>query len=137
MKYLGIDYGTKRIGIAVSDDNGEFAFPKSIIGPQNAVAEIAALCEKEKVGTIVIGKSVASNGGDNEIVPATERFREKLAAAIQLPIFFQQESFSTVEAHRYQVTAGNRDDSAAAIILQRFLDSNPASAEAMAGEERM
>ncbi len=123
MKYLGIDYGTKRIGIAISDDNGEFAFPKAIIAPQNAVTEIADLCQKERIEAIVIGKSVASNGEDNEIVPMTERFKEKLALAIQLPIFFQQESFSTVEAHRYQTAAGSRDDSAAAIILQRFLDT--------------
>ena len=124
MKYLGIDYGTKRIGIAISDDNGEFAFPKGIVSPQNAVAEIAALCQKESVGGIVIGKSVASNGMENEIVGKAEEFGKKLSAAIQLPIFFQQESFSTVEAHRYQTAAGSRDDSAAAIILQRFLDTN-------------
>ncbi len=123
MKYLGIDYGTKRIGIAVSDDNGEFAFPKGIVGPASAVAEIAALCEKEKIEGIVIGKSVASNGVENDIVEKAEEFGKKLSAAVQLPIFFQDENFSTVEAHRYQTAAGNRDDSAAAIILQRFLDS--------------
>lgn len=124
MKYLGIDYGTKKIGIAVSDDGGEFAFPKAIVSASDAISEIVQFCDKEKIEAIVIGKSVASNGEDNDIVPATERFKEKLAAVIQLPFFFQQESFSSVEAHRYQTTAGNRDDSAAAIILQRFLDSS-------------
>ena len=122
MKYLGIDYGTKRIGIAISDDDGEFAFPKGIIAAPHAISDIAEICEKEHVEAIVIGKSVASNGADNDIVPQTEKFKEKLSEAIKLPIFFQQESFSTVEAHRYQVDAGKRDDSAAAIILQRFLD---------------
>jgi putative Holliday junction resolvase len=129
MKYIGIDYGTKKIGIAISDDGGEFAFPKTIVSVQDAISEITTLCQKEKIEAIVIGRSVASNGEDNDIVPATERFKEKLAAAIQLPIFFQQESFSSVEAHRYQTTAGSRDDSAAAIILQRFLDSNPSVSE--------
>jgi putative Holliday junction resolvase len=127
MKYLGIDYGTKRIGIAISDDGGEFAFPKGIVDAKNAVAEIVALCQKEHIEGIVIGKSVASNGADNDIVVATEKFKEKLNVATRSPkpeIYFQQESFSTVEAHRYQVDAGKRDDSAAAIILQRFLDTN-------------
>jgi len=124
MKYLGIDYGTKRIGIAISDDGGEFAFPKGIVAAPNAIDDIVTICEKENIEAIVIGKSVASNGADNDIVPQTEKFKEKLSEAIKLPIFFQQESFSTVEAHRYQVDAGKRDDSAAAIILQRFLDSN-------------
>lgn len=123
MKYLGIDYGTKRIGIAVSDETGEFAFPKGIVGVQTAVSEIAELSRKESVGAIVVGKSVASNGVENEIAEKAEAFGKKLSTELSLPIFFQQESFSTVEAHRYQVIAGSRDDSAAAIILQRFLDT--------------
>jgi putative Holliday junction resolvase len=122
MKYLGIDYGTKRIGIAISDESGEFAFPKGIIGPEKAIGEIAELCEKEGIEAVVIGKSIASNGMDNEIVPIVEKFKEKLETATGLPVHFQQESFSTMEAHRYQTKAGSRDDSAAAIILQRFLD---------------
>jgi putative Holliday junction resolvase len=124
LKYLGIDYGTKRIGIAVSDEAGEFAFPKGILSPQTAIADIAALCEKEAIGAIVIGKSVASNGIENDIAPLVERFKEKLNVATGSPIYFQQESFSTMEAHRYQTAAGHRDDSAAAIILQRFLDTH-------------
>ncbi len=123
MKYLGIDYGTKRIGIALSDESGEFAFPQGIIGPDKAIAEIKTLCEKEQVGAIVIGKSIASNGMDNEIVPVVEKFKTKLEEATSLPVHFQQESYSTMEAHRYQTKAGSRDDSAAAIILQRFLDT--------------
>lgn len=124
MKYLGIDYGTKRIGVAISDEDGEFAFPKMILNLEQAITEIAHLCHTEGVNAIVIGKSVASNNVDNELVKAIEKFKEKLTTAIQLPIFLQEESFSTVEAHRYQIAAGNRDDSAAAIILQRFLDKH-------------
>ncbi len=127
MKYLGIDYGTKRVGIAISDDNGEFAFPKAIVSTEQAVAEIAVMCEKEHIDGIVIGKSVASNGLENDITPLVERFKEKLSLAVKPPkppIYFEQESFSTVEAHRYQTAAGHRDDSAAAIILQRFLDTH-------------
>jgi len=125
MKYLGIDYGTKRIGIAVSDEDGEFAFPKGIVAAQTAIDDIVSLCQKEDIGGIVIGKSVASNGVENDIMGKAEAFGKKLSEAIQLPIFFQEESFSTVEAHRYQTAAGSRDDSAAAIILQRFLDTQP------------
>ncbi|MEO5646694.1 MAG: Holliday junction resolvase RuvX [Candidatus Paceibacterota bacterium] len=123
MKYLGIDYGTKRIGIALSDESGQFAFPKSIVAPDKAIAEIAGICQQESVTAIVIGKSIASNGMDNEIVPIVEKFKEKLAGVTGLPVHFQQESFSTMEAHRYQTKAGSRDDSAAAIILQRYLDT--------------
>lgn len=123
MKYLGIDYGTKRIGLAISDESGEFAFPKGIVSPDKAIGEIVGICAAEGVHGIVIGKSIASNGVENDIVPVVERFKDKLAQAVSVPIHFQQESFSTMEAHRYQTKAGSRDDSAAAIILQRFLDT--------------
>ncbi len=122
MKYLGIDYGTKRIGIAVSDDGGSFAFPKAVIENAQALESIALLCKEEGVGAIVIGESVASNGETNDLMKAVNNFKEKLAAATNLPIFFEREDYSSVEAHRYQTAAGSRDDSAAAIILQRYLD---------------
>ncbi|MFZ4500575.1 MAG: Holliday junction resolvase RuvX [Minisyncoccia bacterium] len=123
MKYLGLDYGTKRIGIAVSDESGEFAFPKMIVETEaKALAVIQSLVVEEGVGAIVLGESVAENGLQNEVFRAALRFKEKLAQIVVVPIVLEEEGFSTVEAHRYQIKKGNRDDSAAAIILQRYLD---------------
>ena len=122
MKYLGIDFGTKRVGVAISDDDGSFAFPKAIFDASTAVDDITTICKAELVGAIVIGESVATNGELNELANLVNAFKAKLVVATTLPIFFEREGFSTVEAHRYQVAAGSRDDSAAAIILQRFLD---------------
>lgn len=122
MKYLGIDFGMKKIGIAVSDDDGSFAFPKGIIGNEHAMGEIVALCAAEKIEHIVIGESVATNEEKNIVAEAARAFAEALAAKTDIAISFEREDFSSVEAHRYQTAAGNRDDSAAAIILQRFLD---------------
>lgn len=70
----------------------------------------------------MIGESIASNEVSNDLMPMVNAFKAKLTLATELPIFFEREGFSTVEAHRYQTSAGSRDDSAAAIILQRFLD---------------
>jgi putative Holliday junction resolvase len=126
MKYMGIDYGTKRIGIAVSDESGEFAFPRTILKSSAAtIEEILAIAHEEQVTAIIIGESLASNGVANALVPQTLRFKEKLAAKTSLPLYLEKDSFSTVEAHRYQEKKGFRDDSAAAIILQRFLDKQP------------
>ncbi len=123
MKVLGIDYGSKRIGVAISDEAGEFAFPKTVLLTEaEPIEKIATLCKEEHVEVIVIGESVAQSGMPNAISGQAAKFKEKLAAVTNLPIFLEREDFSSVEAHRYQTKAGNKDDSAAAIILQRFLD---------------
>lgn len=122
MKYLGIDFGTKRVGVALSDEAGEFAFPKSIFDRHTALEEIALLCEQEKIAGIVIGESLATNEQENEVIEKTKQFALQIQQKINLPVHFEQEMFSSVEAHRYQTKAGGRDDSAAAIILQRYLD---------------
>jgi putative holliday junction resolvase len=122
MKYLGIDFGIKRIGVAISDEAGEFAFPKKIVPTDTAEAEIVSLCKEEGVGELVIGWSVATNEQENTIQQVTAAFAKKLSESTGLPIHFEREDFSSVEAHRFQILPGKRDDSAAAIILQRFLD---------------
>lgn len=123
MKYLGIDYGTKRIGIAISDEEGSFAFPHSIVEANEKPEEVVVLLvQKESIAGIVIGDSRASNDMQNPLSQKAKMFAEKLSQKISTPIYFEQEGFSSFEAHRYQPKAGNRDDSAAAIILQRFLD---------------
>jgi putative Holliday junction resolvase len=122
MQYIGVDYGTKRVGIALSDEEGSFAFPKEIVATNEAIDSITALTETGTITAIVIGESLANNGGENDILSHTKRFVEKLKTVVSIPIIFEREGFSSVEAHRYQTKKGNRDDSAAAVILQRFLD---------------
>ena len=119
-KYLGIDYGTKKTGISLSDENAEFAFPHGIVKTEDLVESVRVLTEQELIVGIVIGKSVATNGEDNTLRSMVELFAKKIQQ--YAPVYFEQEMFSSVEAHRYQTQKGDRDDSAAAIILQRFLD---------------
>lgn len=127
MKYLGIDYGTKRIGIALSDEEGSFAFPKAIHASPEALEEIVTILSKENITAIVIGYSVSTNGVENDMAKKAMKFKESLATKTGVPIVFEREDFSSVEAHRYQIKKGSRDDSAAAIILQRYLDKLPKS----------
>jgi putative Holliday junction resolvase len=121
MKYLGIDYGTKKTGLAISDDEGSFAFPHLIVPSKDAFETIAGIVKENNIETVVIGESVAENGVHNALFEETERFAEKLKKT-GVQVAFVKEDFSSVEAHRYQIARGNRDDSAAAIILQRYLD---------------
>lgn len=122
MKYIGIDYGTKKVGISISDDEASFAFPKDII-PTNLVIEyLKNVIQTENIEAIVIGESLASNGQDNDLAETVALFGSSIKEKAGKPVFFVREDFSSVEAHRYQTKKGDRDDSAAAIILQRFLD---------------
>lgn len=123
MKYLGIDYGTKKVGFATSDENGEFAFPYSIVSNSiHIYDETLKILDKESIGAVVLGKSVATNDAPNIVAQSIDQFKKGLLERVSVPIHEVREDFSSVEAHRYQTKAGSRDDSAAAIILQRFLD---------------
>ncbi len=122
MKYIGIDYGTKKVGVAISGEHAAFAFPKEIVPTEGALERIAEICAQEPIGGIVIGESIATTEKENAVGGAARAFAKALAAKAALPIHFEREDFSSVEAHRFQTKAGDRDDSAAAIILQRFLD---------------
>ena len=126
MRHLGIDFGTKGIGIAISDERGGFAFPKEIIPNEQAVQRIAEMVEIEHIGAIVLGDTRALNGRGNAVTPAAERFASSLAEQVTVPIHSVQEAWSTVEAARYAPKGKGHDDSAAAaIILQRYLDAHP------------
>ncbi len=122
MKYLGVDYGTKRVGLAISDEDGNFAFPYGIVENKKVIKTIENISKKEKIDIIILGNSNATNGYENDISNEINSFKSKLALAIETSIFLEREDFSSFEAHRYQEKKGHRDDSAAAIILQRFLD---------------
>ncbi|MEA4910823.1 putative pre-16S rRNA nuclease [bioreactor metagenome] len=124
-KYLGIDYGSKKIGLATSDEEGKFAFPFSIISNKNkeeAFQKILNVLKERKIENIVIGESLNLKGEENKILKETKDFAEKLEKE-NFKIFFEKEWLSTIEARRFD-DRKDADDSAAAIILQRFLDKS-------------
>lgn len=124
MKYLGVDFGTKKVGLALSNEEGTIAFPRAIV-PNDAelIAHIVRLAGEEKVAGIVVGDTRALSGAANQASGEAETFIEKLAAVAPVPVKRGMEAWSSVEASRFAPRGHARDDSAAAaIILQRFLD---------------
>ena len=128
-KIIGIDYGEKRIGVALSDEGGKVAFPFSVVpNDKNALFALRSLCEEEKAGRIVMGESLNSLGKDNQVMAGARLFVETLAKETGLLVSFEQEFMTSVEAHRSSFKEqGKRgrqevDASAAALILQRYLD---------------
>ena len=123
MRFLGIDYGTKRIGVAISDENHSLAFPKEIIqNDSNTFNKIGDIIKRESVGKFVVGESVDFSGKLNVLSGRIEFFISELKRRFKLPVYKQKEFLTSVEARRYQVKPGHVDASAAALILQRYLD---------------
>ncbi|OGI94683.1 hypothetical protein A3A03_00120 [Candidatus Nomurabacteria bacterium RIFCSPLOWO2_01_FULL_40_18] len=140
MKFLGIDYGTKRIGVAISDENGTLAFPKEIIlNNSNTFNRLAEIIKEQNISEIVIGESVNFSGKLNALSARIEVFILELQEKFGLLIHKQKEFLTSVEARRpkrgksqlspsqahskmKQIKSGRIDASAAALILQRYLD---------------
>lgn len=142
MKHLGIDYGTKRIGLAISDQNGTIAFPKSVIqNSQDIIQDILDIIEYENIDRVIVGKSLDPWGSENLVQREIEFFIKKLSYDIEdgIQIIQQDERGSSIAAASHLYTKGNianekwtgksnakkrehNDANAAAVILQRYLD---------------
>ncbi len=124
MRYLGIDYGAKRIGLAISDPAAQFAFPhETIPNDTTTLDRIRQVIKREEIGGIIIGDARASNGEVNPITQEVETFTDSLKA-LHVPVHSVSEAWSSVEAARFAPKGSEHNDaSAAAIILQRFLDA--------------
>lgn len=136
MKYLGIDYGTKRVGIATSDDGGRMAFPlRVLLNSRSLVSHIVKLCKDEHIETVVVGESIDFNNKHNAIMGEITPFADSLRAATGLPVVFMNEVLSSREATHIQGDNTKNDASAAAIILQSYLNKwNPANDSEHDGE---
>ncbi len=135
MKYLGIDYGTKRIGLALSDDTGSLAFPHTTVpAGQGALSAIDAVIKKEGVQTIVLGESRDLMGQANAVMEDIEQVKKDLESLTGLPVTYEREFFpSALAARQFAPEAKSRkknpshdtlDASAAALILQGYLDKH-------------
>ncbi len=122
-KYLGIDYGSKNVGLSVSDDEGLMAFPLEVLPNDPALAEkIKKICAERKIEAVVVGESLDYSGKENPVMKKIRPFAEKLKAETGLPIFFEPEFLTSREAGHIQGENGKADASAAALILKSYLD---------------
>jgi putative Holliday junction resolvase len=130
MRYLGIDYGNRKVGLAISDEAGGFAFPYQVVKNESLVRlveEIKNICVKEKIGGIVVGESLDLSGEANPIQKDILVFKEKLEQETDLPAEWQKEFFTTQEA-RHLIDEDGLDPAtdarAASLILKSFLEKN-------------
>jgi len=131
MRYLGVDYGSSKIGLALSDEAGTMGFPYTIIpNTPRLVDDVCVLIAKENIGVVVIGESRSLSGGENPIAKDARALGEQLTIRAGIPVFFESEVFTSAEARRapakeIKSRAPKRradvDASAAALILTSYL----------------
>lgn len=123
MRLMGIDYGSERVGIALTDDGGAMAFPHATLKNSDTLIEdIVNLIKKEDVGTVVVGLSKDRDGTDNVIQGAIDVCVAKLKEKTDVPIVFELEYYSTKESLHIQGKTRNTDASAATIILNSYIN---------------
>lgn len=122
MRKMGIDYGSKNVGIALSDDQGLMAFPHGVLKNNTSLLEsIVTLIEEKGVAEIIIGHSLGRDGEPNKIHEAVEALITDLTLQVGLPVHLEPEQYTTQEAVRFQGRNAETDASAAAIILNSYI----------------
>ncbi len=119
---MGIDYGHKKVGIALSDESGSMAFPHGVIPNDTKLFSTLVKVIKEKnVEEVVIGHSLDKDGKENKIHASVEELMMHITLELGLPVHLEPEQYSTQQAIRIQGKTANTDAAAAAIILDSFI----------------
>jgi putative Holliday junction resolvase len=140
MKYIGIDYGTKKTGVAVSDESGTIAFPRQVLPTDKFLPSLVAdLIAQESISDVVVGESRSLSGGLNSVAEDTKDFVQALTKIVvaDVEVHYEDERFTTKQARALPQEGSTRgnvankrsggsskqaDAQAAALILQTFLD---------------
>lgn len=123
MRLIGIDYGRKRVGIALSDEEGKFALPYGVWANSNSlVADIKKLCLEKAVNAVVIGESRNLDGSENEVLRDIKFLKAALDEALEIPVYLEPEFYTSAQAERIQGKNALTDASAAALILKSYLE---------------
>ena len=136
MRYLGLDFGNRRIGVAVTDELGLTAQPVLTLERRNRRREdlrsLARLCRRFGVAGIVVGNPLHISGDTSPQAAKTQAFAAELGTLTGLPIHLWDERLTTQEAHQILYEAGHPrqehrrvvDQVAATLILQSFIEAN-------------
>ncbi len=142
-RILGIDYGTRRIGAALSDPGRTMAFPAEVYtprGPEHDARHYRELVREHEVDRIVVGLPLHTTGREGQLAGMARTFGKWLAGVTGLPVYYFDERFTTIEAEQKLIDAGLtrqkrkalRDQLAAQIMLQTYLDAGCPETEAKA-----
>ena len=131
MRYLGIDYGSKRVGLALSDEAGTMGFPNTILkNTPQLIDELRVIIAKENIGAVVIGESRNLAGDENAIAKDARKLGSLITERTGVPVFYESEVFTSAQARRASAKEVKSrapqkhvdvDASAASLILTSYL----------------
>ena len=135
-RVLGLDLGSARIGVALSDPDRRLAVPLGTVHvgqPPGELIAVAELVREHEITTVVLGWPRSLSGGSGPSAQHAEAFAQALRTILKVPVELQDERLSTVEAERLLRDAGVKgrdrrsvvDRTAATVILQAWLDTRP------------
>lgn len=135
-RIMAIDYGQKRLGLAISDPLGIIAQGLGVIerkGKKKDIQSLKDLIEENGVGEVVLGLPRSLSGGEGTLQEEVENFGRRLEAGLGIKVAYQDERFTTAQAERVLIDAdvsrkkrrGVIDKMAAQLILQNYLDVRP------------
>jgi putative Holliday junction resolvase len=124
-RILGIDFGKKNVGVAVSDPQGLIAFPRGIIKVQSEQEwkEIQNIIQGEEIEEVVVGLPLRLDGSMGKSALEVQEFVDHLSGLIHIPVYTFDERFSSVACEKVLRGKKRIDDCAAAFMLQGYLDS--------------
>lgn len=131
MRVLGVDFGERRIGLAVSDESGSVVVPVGSLGRRSdsqAAAAVAAAAREREVGRIVVGRPINMDGTEGPSARRARNFAKRLEALAGVAVELHDEGLTTVAAERNLIDAGlgpirraeARDAEAAAVLLRDY-----------------
>ena len=131
---LALDYGSRRIGVAVSDELALFAHPRSALkgAGRKLFSQIQNLVSSENISEVIVGLPLTLEGGESEQTKLTRKWIKHLREVLDVPVTESDERLTSIQADkilneagrsRKNRRSGERDSAAAAIILQTVLDS--------------
>jgi putative Holliday junction resolvase len=140
-RILGLDYGTRRVGAALSDPGRTIAFPLEVYalrGPEPDARHYQEVVRENEIERIVVGLPLHTSGREGRLAVLTRTFGDWLTTVTERPVVYFDERYTTVEAEQRLVEAGLkrrkrnalRDQLAAQILLQGYLDAGCPEAEA-------
>lgn len=122
MKILGIDYGAKRIGLAISDESFTLARELDILSPKEFWGQLDQLISSQQIGTIVLGWPLNMSGEKTKKTEEVASFKLRVVSETGLPVEIMDERLSSQMAEHIKGNNKDLDSLAAQILLQNYLD---------------